>query len=99
MRHQSKIISLLWMAASLSAPAQTTQISGVVTDPTGAVVPKAQILLEGKDRGLRRSASTNQAGAYSIPLAPPGNYTITARAAGFQAMTRDGVTLNAGQLA
>jgi hypothetical protein len=96
-QRKSGLRAALWMAASLSAFAQTTQISGVVTDPSGATVAKARILVEEKDRGLRRSAATNEAGVYAIPLLPPGNYRVTAGAAGFQTVARESVTLNVDQ--
>jgi hypothetical protein len=96
-RRKSIRWAALWMAASLPAFAQTTQISGVVTDPAGASIPKAQIMAQEIDRGLRRSAVTNEAGVYAIPLLPPGRYSVTVRAAGFQTVSRESVALNADQ--
>src|SRR5260221_13783760 len=97
MRHASPIIIGLWIAAGISSFAQTTEISGAVTDPAGATVPKAQVLLTGIDRGLRRTAVTNDEGWYFISLLPPGSYAITVRAGGFQTAARSGVRLNFGQ--
>src|SRR5580698_4012961 len=71
--------------------AQTTttgDISGVITDPTGAVVPNASVNLKSVDNGGLQSGKSNAAGAYHFSLLRPGDYTITVTASGFQSVTR-----------
>jgi hypothetical protein len=82
---------------SPSAPAQTTHLSGMVTDPAGARVAQAQVVVDQKDRGFRRSTMTNETGLFSIPLLPPATYSITVRAAGFQTIVREAVAVSADQ--
>ena len=71
--------------------AQTTttgDISGVVSDPTGAVVPNASVSLKNIDTGGSQTAKSNSTGSYHFSLLQPGNYSVTVSASGFQSVTR-----------
>lgn len=59
-------------------------IQGTVTDPSGAVVPGAQITISNSDTGFAHSMTADSAGFYSIGPLIPGNYTIAVSASGFQ---------------
>jgi len=91
MRRFSYVLTVLlfWLAASLPAQAQTATtgaISGVVTDPSGAIVPGAAAeLLETGTKTTRR-ATTNASGQYIFPNVPPGDYQLTAKMAGFKSV-------------
>jgi len=79
------------MMALTQAWAQTTttgDISGVVTDQTGAVVPNTSITLKNVDTGGSQTVTSNAQGSYRFALLSPGNYSITASAAGFQTVTQ-----------
>lgn len=60
-------------------------VTGVALDPSGAPVPNAKVTLSNQDTGVKRDIVTNSAGIYSWPNLPPGNYKLTADAAGFRA--------------
>src|SRR3984893_17666514 len=79
-----------------SAFAQTAEISGTVTDSSGARVPNANITVLNRDTGISRSADSNTNGFYSVPLLQPGNYMITAKSTGFATQVRTGITLEVG---
>jgi len=64
--------------------ASTGTVLGLVTDPTGAVVPGATVELEDAATKAVRSATTNAAGRYVFVALPPGTYSIRAAARGFQ---------------
>jgi predicted heme/steroid binding protein len=66
-------------------PAQSdlATISGFVKDQSGATVPGAKVVVRNKS-GVERQAATNDSGYYAITNMPPGLYTITVEAAGFQ---------------
>ncbi len=69
----------------LAAQSITTgDISGTVTDSTGAVIPNASITLKNLDNGAQQTGTTNQSGGYHFALLKPGNYTISATATGLQ---------------
>jgi len=61
----------------------TGSLSGRVTDPSGAVVPGATVVVRNLATGVQQSAETNHAGLYRFPVAMPGTYSITASIKGF----------------
>ncbi len=75
----------------------TGSIVGVALDPTGAVVPGAQITLVNVNTKLSRSVSTDSTGGYSFPALPPGKYDLTATAPGFEKREISGIILEVGQ--
>jgi hypothetical protein len=79
----------LWVVPSLGLWAQTTstEILGLVTDSSGAVVPGAKVTVARRATGEIRSAVTNQAGDYSFPLVQIGDYTVRCEMAGFKTQT------------
>jgi hypothetical protein len=86
------IALLLLVQLGLFAQA-TTQVSGVVSDPTGALIPNTNIELLNVDTGLRRTTATDASGAYSFLQVVPGSYRMTAGAAGFRSTTINDVRL------
>jgi hypothetical protein len=63
-------------------------IAGVLTDPSGAVVPNAKVTATSDATGEAHNATTNGEGAYRFPFLKPGAYTLAASATGFQPATR-----------
>src|SRR5689334_13693112 len=63
-------------------------IVGTITDPTSAVVSKATITITNTSTGLSRQVSTDDAGYYSIPNLPQGNYDLSVNASGFKPLTQ-----------
>lgn len=89
--------ALLLVAASAHAQFDTAQVSGVVQDPSGAVLPGVDVILVNVGTGLERQAVTNEAGLYTFPNVPVGEYRIRATLAGFTPVERTGVTVSAAQ--
>ena len=82
----------------MSSVAQTGTLRGQVTDPSGAVIPNAQVTVSAPS--LRpRSAQTDPAGNYEIGNLPVGKYTVKATAAGFAPFSTDNVDVSAAQSA
>jgi hypothetical protein len=81
------------------AAAQTGEITGRVTDPTGAVVPAASIEVKNVDTGIALPLQSNEAGYYSAPLLPVGSYQVSVKAQGFRPVTRSGIRLEVQQVA
>src|SRR5262245_53673768 len=73
-------------------------ISGHVTDASGAAVPNAKVTAVNTDSNETTSATTDNAGTYSIPFLRPGNYKVTAAASGFKQYTQAGLTLEAAKV-
>ena len=88
------IVSLLVLVAAVTSNTsaqslQTGDVTGVITDPSGAVVPGVSVTLTSKDTGQNLSATTNSVGAYRFPLEQPGAYTLKVAGTNYQAATRD----------
>ena len=92
----ASIVCLL-SAPVLWAQESTARLLGTVTDPTGAVVPAANIAARNTATGLTRKTVANESGDYAIPLLPIGQYTVTADSAGFKTSTINGLVLQVGQ--
>jgi hypothetical protein len=79
---------LLVLASSMLLTAQnvvlTGSLGGRVTDPSGAIVPGASVVVQSLATGVQQSAETNRAGLYRFPVVMPGTYSITASLKGFR---------------
>jgi hypothetical protein len=75
----------------------TARIKGTVTDPTGAVVPKAQVTVTNTQTGVVSTTTSNDSGDYIFPALPIGTYSINVSAPGFKGFTATGITLNIDQ--
>lgn len=71
----------------------TTSLRGVITDPSGGVIPEATVTLTSTENGGARRTATDANGAYNFPQLAPGNYKLEAEKNGFAKMTRADVTL------
>src|SRR5260370_41878387 len=71
----------------------TGQISGTVTDPSGAVVPRAQVTVSNTNTGIKRTTESSSDGYYLVPLLDPGTYVVNIAAKGFETVSREGITV------
>src|SRR5271167_2068858 len=62
----------------------TGDVSGVVRDSTGAVIPAATVKLNSTESGESRTVTTNGQGAYHFTLLKPGTYLISASTSGLK---------------
>jgi hypothetical protein len=86
----------LLLAAPLTAQEYRATVSGNVTDPSGASVPRADIEIRNVETQAVATAQTNDSGAYSVPFLLPGTYSLTASAPGFKQAVRPNIELHAG---
>ena len=85
------LILLLALSISNSLNAQNATsggLTGVVTDPSDAVVPGANLELKDNAKGISQTKSTNSDGGYLFSFVPPGNYTLTVTHSGFRTMSQ-----------
>jgi hypothetical protein len=97
MRRYFATALLLCLAFSGFALAQggNSQLGGVVTDPSGALMPGVTITVTNVDTSIANIAITNESGAYNFPSLQPGtNYRVSSSLPGFQ--TRTITALNIG---
>ena len=95
------LILLFFIVAALLGPprisAQTTAtISGAVSDQSGGVIPRAQIIITNLETGQSRTLITDDMGRYYAPALNPGRYKVSATAQGFEGAVQSGVTLTVG---
>jgi hypothetical protein len=92
---------LLLACCSLTAsiaPAQSIsgRITGVVTDPSGAVVQDAPLTVTNEGTGAQRRATANESGFYIIPELPVGFYTVSVENSNFAPATTQHVKVDVG---
>jgi hypothetical protein len=75
------------------------EITGTVTDATGAIMAGANVTAQSVSTNQVRRASTNEAGNYSLPFLVPGTYDVTVESSGFKSSTRKAVELQVGAVA
>src|SRR5262245_33140253 len=91
-RRLVRSFAVLWVVLALNfivltciagAQTNTATLSGTVMDSAGAVVPNVAITVSSKATGLKRQATTNNEGLFTLPLLPPGKYSLQAQREGF----------------
>ena len=80
-------------ATEVVAQTPTGQISGRVTDASGAVLPGVDVTFTQTDTGLVRSAVTNETGQYVVPSLPIGPYKLEAALQGFRTFVQANIVL------
>jgi Carboxypeptidase regulatory-like domain len=72
----------------------TATLSGVIVDPSGALVPAATISLSSIENGITRELTTTSDGRYAFVQLPPSTYILTVSAKGFETYKQTGIALN-----
>src|SRR6266404_4263879 len=98
MKAMLRVLLICW-AALASAFAQTVgaSLQGTVYDPSGAVVPQAEVAIRNVDTGAIRTLVTDEGGRWREPVLLPGDYELRVTAVGFQSILRKGIHLAVGQ--
>jgi hypothetical protein len=108
MSMRSRVLAIVILGAmvlpAFSQDASTGAVAGIVRDPSGAAVPKAQVAVMNLATGEKRLTTSRANGEFSVPLLPPGNYRVEINAAGFKGwadanitvVVTEAVTLNVG---
>src|SRR5882762_3353819 len=72
---------------------QLATVFGTINDPSGAVIPGAQVTIINQGTGLKRATLTDMTGQYHLAGLPIGNYALRTEKEGFQTQTREGIAL------
>src|SRR6266436_6983920 len=81
---RTALFALSTFALALQAQTPLGTVTGLATDPSGAVVANAAVTLSSHETGVKRTATTNASGIYSYLNLPPGTYHLGAEAKGFR---------------
>jgi len=96
----SVVVLLLNLTISVGVSAQTStvgNISGVVQDPKGEVVPQAEVQIVNPSTNFSRTVKADESGFFSAPRLPVGRYTVTATASGFKRGQVENVDLHVNE--
>ena len=99
-RFRPFLLCLLFALGSAAAHAQFLDqggLTGVVADPTGAVVPGAQVTLKNPATGFTQTSQSDASGVYVFSPIKIGTYSITVKEAGFVETTQQNIQVNIGQ--
>jgi len=86
-------VLLLCAAAVFGQTTTSQEISGIVQDATGSVVPNVLVSVTNTDTAFTRTARSNEAGYYLVTNLPIGTYDVSGEAAGFKKFVTTGVVL------
>jgi hypothetical protein len=90
------LLSIVFGSPLLAQLDISAQLVGTVTDPSGAVVPAAQLDARNQLTGVEIKTTANDSGNFLFPSLPVGTYTVTCDLAGFQTFITSGIVLQAG---
>jgi len=94
------LVVLFVFSLGLAATAQTFRgaINGTVTDPSGAVVPNAQVKATDKATGIERATISTSDGQFAFQDLPVGTYSVVVTAQGFPVLTVDHILVTQGAI-
>src|SRR5918993_4068719 len=91
----STAVAMFFLLARLNAQEVRANLSGIVTDSSGAPVPEAIATLTSVDRNVSTRTVTNDSGNYVFPFLAPGSYRLTVERTGFKKYSRESIVLEA----
>jgi hypothetical protein len=83
------------ICAAVMAQDFRANISGDVSDASGAAAPGVKITARNLETNVEYASQTNESGRYLTPFLPPGRYQLRFEKDGFKPLVRDGIQLNA----
>src|ERR1700735_4251370 len=87
----SLVLAVVFATSAAYGQSSHGSMAGTVTDPTGAVIPGAKVLVTEQATGTKTETVSTSSGDYRFNELPVGSYTVTATAAGFTTATATGV--------
>lgn len=93
------LVGAFCLTTLAQAGGSTSDIKGRVADPNGAVVNGATITATDAEKGVSRTATTDEQGEYRILSLPPGTYQLRVEASGFSSQVQNAIQVTVGQTA
>src|ERR1700760_2504072 len=91
------LMLLVFGSKPLVAQVDEGAITGTIQDPTGAVIPNAQITLLNTDQGITLTTTTDSSGSYTFSPVRIGHYTLTVASPGFSTTQQQNLQVTVGQ--
>ncbi len=98
-RHFWSVLCVVLLSVLPTVAQTQAGISGVIRDPSGAVIPGVTITVTNPATNSARSVISNEAGVYNLPGLQPGKYNIKVELPGFRTITQNDVELQVQQSA
>src|SRR5258708_36154241 len=86
--------AFLFILQTVVWAATTGTISGTLTDPSGAVIPGAMVIVTNTAQGVMNKTTTDDKGIYTFPSLPVGMYDLKVEHAGFKPKNRNGLGID-----
>ena len=93
------MLAVVMAGPQAAAQLATADIVGTVTDPTGALVPNAQVTLTNTGTNEKRKTTSSNSGDYQFTLLPVGQYSVSVQLQGFKTSTTTALAVEAGDRA
>ena len=87
-------ICIFIFLSSVAWGAVAGSISGTVKDPSGRVVPNADVTVREVSTGIEHQTRSNGSGYYTLPVLPVGHYELQVHAPGFESYRREDIVLD-----
>jgi len=97
MKLRYQVVFALMLPLGMHSQEFRGNISGAVTDPTGAAIPGAKVVVTEVHTGTRIQTVVESTGQFTAPFLLPGDYDISVQTQGFKEAVRKGVHLGAGE--
>src|SRR5436853_7894803 len=83
----------LLLLAQAEAQLYTGSITGLVQEPSGAVIPRASVVLTDVDNAVKYSTTTDSSGRYVLRALPPSTYNMRVEDSGFRTVVHSGIII------
>ena len=90
------IVSVMAGAISVWGQGRTASLTGLVTDPTGAAIPGAQVTIRNTQTNIEQTITTGESGYYTFQVLEVGSYEVVVEQGGFKRTVAE-VVLQVGQ--
>src|SRR5437879_144914 len=90
---------LCCFCASVWAQSDRGTLTGTVSDPSGAVVPRAAVVAKESSTGIEYRANATNTGNFTVTSLPSGIYDLIVTASGFKGYLQNGITIQVAQIA
>jgi len=97
MKYLYRSLGIFVLVLSMSILARAQEIDGLVTDPSGAIVPNVTVSVKQVETGTVRTTQSGVSGLYHFSGLAIGTYDLKATATGFKTFTATGLVLNVAQ--
>ena len=90
------LVGFVLLAGSALGQVKSSAITGAVTDPSGALVPNADVVVVNQQTNIQVAVKTNTAGEYAVPYLESGQYSVTVKAQGFRTFRKTDIVMGSG---